>query len=215
MSRITIVLLCALGLALDGPAVAAPGAPVDSKAWEGVHTVGPALPVDVEALLAKRLVLDEMARGLRPVVGLSIAAPGVVRPQPAARVTVRPLSGVELAAAEARIRAKRAEVARTARASRWLAPSIPFPPKPPELTTSVPLTGDELVRSLAREREKAAPPVSVTAARSAPGVPRPGLREEWRRVPATSVPDTPLNDEQRAKHDAARSGAALTPQNRP
>jgi hypothetical protein len=215
MSRIAVAMLCGLLPVLGGPVAVAADTPVDSKAWERAHTSGPPTPVDSETQRAKLATLEEMIRGLRPIPGVAIGAPGAAPVRLVELVTVRPFGGAELAAAEARIRAKLAATARPAPAPRWLGSVGPLPPKPRELSTSVPLTGDDLVRSLEREREKVAAPASVTRGQGAPGVARLGAGRDGRKPSGTSIPGTPLDADQRAKLEAARAGATPTPQDRP
>lgn len=155
MIRFSLVVLCGLGLALGSQVAGAADPPVDSKAWGKVRTIGPPAPARAAAQRAKLAQLQEIARGLRPIPGVVRGAPDAGPPSLEARGTTRPLGGAELAAAEARIRAKRA-AARRAVAERWLGLIGPLPAKPPETCTSVPLTGEALARSLALEREKAA-----------------------------------------------------------
>jgi hypothetical protein len=217
MTRFRVFLLVVLGLATCLPAAVTCETQVDSKAWGKVSTTGPPTPASAEAQRAKLAVLEELARGLRPVPGAWLSSPTAATPVPGpvAAGTSRPLSGAELAAAEARIRAKLAATARPAPVSPWLGPAGPLPPKPRELRTSVPLTGEALARSLAQERAKAVTPGSVRRSPAAPGTARPGVVQDGRKPSGTSIPGTPLNPEQRAKLEAARAGIAPTPQDRP
>lgn len=209
MNRFLLPALLALGLALCLPSPTAADQKVDSKAWGKISTTGPPIPASAEAERAKLTMLDEIARGVRPYPGL-VGGASFAPPPAASRVTpatVRPLSGAELAAAQARIRAKMMAAPPTARWSpRWLGPVGPLPPKPRELSTSVPLTGEALARSLEQERAKLAAP--RLAPRARPGPPGGVL---WSPPPAApsgpreATPAPPLNPEQRAKLDAARA----------
>ncbi len=213
MNRYLRPALLVLGLALCLPPPTAAGQQVDSKAWANVSTTGPPVAASAEAERAKLTVLDEIVRGVRPYPGLIGGAP-YSSPAPAGRAsfgTTRPLSGVELAAAQEHIRAKMMAARPSATPSaRWLGPVRPLPPKPREVSTSVPLTGEALARSLEQERAKLAAPRRTPRGSGPPGVVlwSPPSREPSGAREATPAPT--LNQEQRAKLDAAR--AARPPQ---
>lgn len=178
MIRIFLLSLIGLGLALCLPVASTCRAQVDSKAWGKVRTIGPPGPAVAGVEYDKRVLLDEIARGLRPMPGVPLASPGITGP---------------------------------ATAVRRLGPVAPARVKPREMSTSVPLTGEALARSLAQEGAKAAAPVPVPKVSSArrlerpvPGVVKPG-------VTGTAIPGTPLNEDQRAKLEAARANAAASP----
>jgi hypothetical protein len=223
MIKFLLVALCGPGLMLCWPAASNCGPQVDSKAWGSVNTTGPPIPGAVEAQRAKLAVLEEIASGLRPfpgVIGSTLPGIVVVPPVPDASSsgTSRPLSGAELAAAEARIRAKLAAVAHPAAASRWLGPLGPLPPKPHEMGTSFALAGEALARSLALQREKLSSPVLAPPGMPVTTVARPDRVGAQNQSVQTAIPGTSLNEEQQGKLEAARAAsraAARAPQDRP
>jgi hypothetical protein len=98
-----------------------------------------------------------------------------------------------------------------ATAVRRLGPVAPARVKPRETSTSVPLTGEALTRSLAQEEAKAAAPVPVPKVGSARRLERPVPGAVKPGGTGTAIRGTPLNEDQRAKLEAARAQAAASP----
>lgn len=217
MPRTLLIALLALVLAPCWTVVAA-GDALDSKAWGKVSTTtGPARPGAIEAQRAKLAELEAIARGLKPLPpgprGVNAPSPAVVASEarPHSVSTSRPYTGAELAACEARIRAKLGASAHPAPAPPSLVWPGLLPPKPREPSTSVPLEGEALARSLALERDRAAAPPRAPRVTLAPRVaPAPhitphGIAKTKPPVMRTEIPGTPMNDEQRAKLERARA----------
>jgi hypothetical protein len=225
MPRILPIMLAAVAWALCWTAAAADPA-LDSKAWGKVNTTnGPARSGALEEQLAKQAGERGEARGVKTPAGARELAfhsiPTGAGPEvtPAVSVTSRIFTGAELAACEARIRAK-------VEASRHASPAPgsviwpgPLSPKPAEKSTSIPFEGEALARSLAAERGKTAAPPRPASAPTLRVV-HPGVAGSMPPATRTVIPGTPQNDEQRAKLERARAAdragaVAPPPRDRP
>lgn len=225
MPRISLFVLLVLGIVLC-LTDSATGERLDSKAWGKISTTtGPPRPGAVEAQRAKLAQQEAIARGLMPLPGPEQGAHALSRallPSGAnlSFRTSRPYTGAELAACEAQIRAKLEAAAHVSPAPRSLVWPGLLPPKPREMSTSVPLEGEALTRSLALERERAAAQRSRPHSAWTPPASHPRVAKGKPPVMRTEIPGTPMNAEQRAKLERARaaegaSTVASPPQDRP